>query len=245
MTFPKLPLLLAITMTATLLSAQGLDPSTIFKPLGATDNWPTYGGDYTGQRYSALKQIDRANVKNLSLAWSSRLITGTENRRPGTVLVTGGIGKMEATANANIKGSILQVNGVLYISAPDNAWAVDARDGHELWHYVWKTRGGTHIGNRGVGMWRNALFFVTPDDYLISLDARTGKERWHEEIAPFSQQYFLTMAPVVIGDHVLVGTGDDLDTPGYLMSFEPESGKEQWRFYVVPMKPGDPGLETW
>src|SRR5215510_1548413 len=87
-TFPKLTLLLMtfaqllllLTMTATLLSAQGLDPSTIFKPLGTTDDWPTYGGDYTGQRYSALKQIDRTNVKNLSLAWSSRLIAGTENK---------------------------------------------------------------------------------------------------------------------------------------------------------------------
>src|SRR5262249_28207033 len=81
---------------------------------------------------------------------------------------------------------------------PDNTWALDARDGHELWHYFWKTRGGTHIGNRGVGMWGNYLFFLTPDDYLVSLDARTGKERWHKEVLSFNQQYFATMAPIVI-----------------------------------------------
>ena len=63
-------------------------------------------------------------------------------------------------------------------------------------------------------MWHNYLFFETPDDYLVSLDARTGKERWHVEIADFEQQYFSTMAPVVVGDHLLVGTGNDLDAPG-------------------------------
>ena len=86
---------------------------------------------------------------------------------------------------------------MLYISAPDNAWAIDARDGRELWHYYWKTKGGTHIGSRGMGMWNNYLYFETPDNYLVSLDARTGKERWHVEIADFNEQYFSTMAPIV------------------------------------------------
>ena len=78
------------------------------------------------------------------------------------------------------------------MTAPDNVWAIDAHDGHELWRYFWKTRGGTHIGNRGAGMWNNYLFFETPDNYLVSLDARTGKERWHVEIASFDEQYFST-----------------------------------------------------
>jgi alcohol dehydrogenase (cytochrome c) len=114
-----------------------------------------------------------------------------------------------------------------------------------LWHYYWKTKGGTHIGNRGVGMWGNYLYVETPDNYLISLDARTGKERWHVPIASFEEQYFSTTAPIVVGDHVLVGTGNDLDMPGFLQSFDPETGKLQWKFYTVPMNPGDPGLETW
>ena len=137
------------------------------------------------------------------------------------------------------------MNGVLYVTTPDNVWALDAHDGREIWHYVWKTRGGTHIGNRGVGMWNNYLFFVTPDDYMMSLDATTGKERWSNEIVSFQQQYFLTIAPTVVDNHVLVGTGNDLDVPGFLMSFDPETGKEQWRTYMTPMNPGDPGLETW
>ena len=131
---------------------------------------------------------------------------------------------------------MLEVNGILYVSTPDNAWALDARDGHELWHYFWKTRGGTHIGNRGLGMYGNWLFMETPDDYLVSLDARTGKERWHKVIASFEQQYFSTAAPIIVGNHVLVGTGDDLDEPGVLQAFDPETGDVQWKFYAMPMK---------
>ena len=77
-----------------------------------------------------------------------------------------------------------------------------------------KPKGGTHIGNRGLGMWGNWLYMETPDDYLVCLDAKTGKERWHKEIADFNLQYFSTMAPIVIGNHILVGTGNDLDEPG-------------------------------
>jgi alcohol dehydrogenase (cytochrome c) len=85
----------------------------------------------------------------------------------------------------------------------------------------------------------------TPDNYLVSLEAKTGKERWHKVIADFSQQYFSTMAPIVVGNHVIVGTGNDIDSPGFLQSFDPETGELQWKFYTVPMNPGDPGLETW
>jgi alcohol dehydrogenase (cytochrome c) len=221
--------------------AQSLDPAHLLKPLA--DSWPTYAGDYSGKRYSALTQINQSNVKNLTLAWLARL-----NGGPGSTVnvqtTVGGEGEGEF-AGVTIKGAILEVNGILYVSSPDNAWAVDARDGHVLWHYFWRTRGGTHIGNRGLGMWRDRLFMETPDNYLVSLDAKTGKELWHVEISDFDLQYFSTMAPIVIGDHVLVGTGNDLDEPGFLQSFDPESGKRQWVWYAVPMKPGDPGLETW
>jgi alcohol dehydrogenase (cytochrome c) len=222
----------------------GLDPSAIPKPL--SDSWPTYSGDYSGKRYSTLTQINQNTVKNLTLAWVARLSAGPGAFVGGTPTIVSGEGSADfAGGGVIIKGSILQVDGVLYVSAPDNAWAVDARDGHVLWHYFWKTKGGTHIGNRGMGMWHNYLFLETPDDYLVSLDARTGEERWHKVIADFNQQYFSTMAPIVVGNHVLVGTGDDLDAPGFLQSFDPETGELQWKHYTVPMNPGDPGLETW
>jgi alcohol dehydrogenase (cytochrome c) len=53
------------------------------------------------------------------------------------------------------------------------------------------------------------------------------------------------MAPIIVGDHVIVGTGNDLDSPGFVQSYHPETGKLEWKFYTVPMNPGDPGLETW
>ena len=243
---------LALVATSSLVAAQetGLNPVDLLKPL--SDSWPSYSGDYTGRRYSALTQITPTNVKNLTLAWTTRLAAGPGGPvapvpfgpRPPDIIV-GGVGDNEFVGATTVKGAILSVNGVLYVTAPDNVWALDAHDGHLLWRYFWRTRGGTHIGNRGAAMWRNYLFFVTPDDFLISLDARTGKERWHKEIANFNQQYFLTSAPVVVDNHVIVGTGNDLDSPGYLSSFDPESGDLQWKFYTVPVNPGDPGLETW
>src|SRR5207248_3840821 len=192
-------------------AAQTLDPSALLKPLGTADGWLTYSGDYSGKRYSALKQLNPSNVKNLALAWSSRLVAGSQGRPAGPDLVIGGVGTAEAGAVANIKASILAFEGILYVSTPDNAWAVDARDAHEIWHFVWKTRGGTHIGNRGLGMWHNRLYMETPDDLLVCLDAKTGKELWHKPIADFDLQYFSTVATIVIGNHVIAGTGNDRD----------------------------------
>lgn len=232
------------------LLAQSLDPAAILNP--HPDSWPTYSGDYSGQRYSKLGDINQSNVKALSLAWVTRMTTGSRSGGgggfgglAGAPTIVGGVGTAEVAGNANIRGSLIQVDGVIYATTPDNAWAVDARDGHELWHFFWRTRGGTHIGNRGVGLWHDRVYFETPDDYLVCLDAKTGKEIWHKEIANFNLQYFSTMAPIVIGDHLIVGTGNDLDEPGYLQSFDPMTGDVQWSYYPVPMKKGDPGLETW
>ena len=109
---------------------------------------------------------------------------------------------------------------------PDHVYAVDARTGRDVWHYAWKTRGGDHIGNRGVGILDNWLYFLTPDNYFVSLDVATGKERWHHEIANMKREYFSTNAPMIIGRQVIIGVGGDaLDIPGYLESRDPESGQ--------------------
>jgi alcohol dehydrogenase (cytochrome c) len=94
-------------------------------------------------------------------------------------------------------------------------------------------------------MWNNFLYMETPDDYLVSLEAKTGKERWHKPIADLDQGYFSTSAPIVVGNHVLVGTGNDIDSPGFLQSFDPETGALQWKHYTVPMQKGDTGLDSW
>ncbi|MFO0364180.1 MAG: acido-empty-quinoprotein group A [Acidobacteriota bacterium] len=233
----------------------GVTPQELLKPL--KEQWPTYNGDYSGRRYSLLKEVNTATVKNLSLAWMIRLTPGRPQAGGGggggrfappstAKRIVGGEGTGDLQlGGGTIKASVLMVDGTLYFSMPDNAWAVDARDGRELWHYYWKTKGGTHIGNRGLAMWNNYLYMETPDNYLVSLEAKTGKERWHKPIADLEQGYFSTPAPVVAGNHVLVGTGNDIDSPGFLQSFDPETGELQWKTYMVPMKKGDPGLETW
>jgi alcohol dehydrogenase (cytochrome c) len=240
----NLPLVMAALLIPVALTAQGiwLDHRELLKPLG--DTWPTYSGDYSGKRFSALTQVNKTNVKGLSLAWLARFANG---RGGGAPSIIGGEGPDAAltAGGANIKGSILAVNDVLYVTTPDNVWAVDARDGRTLWHYFWKTRGGTHIANRGVGIYGDWLYFETPDNYLVSLDARTGKERWHKTIAPFEHQYFSTTAPVIVGNHVIVGTGNDLDSPGFLQSFDPEDGTLQWKFYTVPMTADHEWASSW
>ncbi len=172
-------LLFAVASTA-VLAAQALNPADLSKPL--SDSWPTYSGDYSGRRYSSLKQIDQSNVKHLSLAWSTRIAAGLPGAGPArggfggppgppTVVGGEGSGELNETAgrSSRIVGAVLMVDGVLYASAPDNAWAINAADGQVLWHYVWKTKGGTHTGNRGMGMWGNWLYLETPDNYLVSL----------------------------------------------------------------------------
>jgi alcohol dehydrogenase (cytochrome c) len=244
--------LLGALVLPLLLRAQGdgVSPAELLKPL--KDSWPTYNGDYSGKRYSALTQLNQSNVKHLTLAWSTRVSPGAGGsggrggRGGGNAnVIVGGEGPGDLASGGSIKASVLEVDGTLYFTMPDNAWAVDARDGRELWHYFWKTKGGTHIGNRGLGMWNNYLFMETPDDYLVSLDARTGKERWHKPIADLAQGYFSTPAPIVVGNHVLAGTGNDIDAPGFLQSFDPETGALQWKMYTVPMNPGDPGADSW
>jgi acido-empty-quinoprotein group A len=223
--------------------AQGGRPES---PTTYPDSWPTHYGDHSGRRYSPLDQINAGNVKTLSLAWIHRA-TAQEGDNVGGEYQAGDPyywGGPQATVT--IKATPLVVNGIMYVAAPDHAYAIDARTGRQIWHYFWRTRGGIHIGNRGMGMFGNNLFFETPDCYLVSLDAATGKERWHKEIADVRQQYFCTPAPIIIGRHVIVGIGgDSLDVQGWLDAYEPETGERQWRWYTTPQKKGDPGADSW
>ena len=213
-----IPLLfLALGLSAPFAAAQGLDPAALLKP--ATNTWPTYNGDYSGRRFSTLDQINATNVNSLTLAWIF-------------------------SPHRELKSTPLEVNGVLYFTSPDNVWAVDARFGREIWHYYRKSE-GDHIGQRGVGMYKNWLYFTTPDAHLICLDAKDGTLRWNVELADPKLGYFATMAPLVVRDHIIAGvSGDVTDVRGYLESLDPETGSIQWRWYTEP-DPGQPGSETW
>ena len=213
-----LPLAFALGLQMRPACAQGLDAAALLKP--ATDTWPTYNGDYSGARYSTLDQINTKNVGSLTLAWAFR------------------------THGSVLKSTPLEVDGILYFSAPDNVWAIDARFGRQIWHYQRQSE-GDHIGHRGLGMYKNWLYFTTPDAHLVCLDARDGKVRWDVELADVKLGYFSTMAPLVIRNHVIAGvSGDVTDVRGYLKSIDPETGETQWTWYTDP-DPGQPGSETW
>ncbi|HEY4905003.1 MAG TPA: acido-empty-quinoprotein group A [Candidatus Sulfotelmatobacter sp.] len=189
---------------------QGVDAQMLLHP--PADSWPTYHGDYSGRRHSALTQITPQNVKNLSLAWA-----------------------FQTEQSAEIKSSPLLVDGILYFTVPDNVWALDARSGHQIWHYTHPTDKGDHIGHRGVAMYKNYLFYLSPDSHLISLNAKNGKPRWDVTVADVSKGYWTTMAPLVVGDHVILGVSGDLDNlTGYIRSVDPESGETQWQWNSTP-----------
>jgi alcohol dehydrogenase (cytochrome c) len=204
--------------------AQGVDASMLLHP--PTDSWPTYNGAYDAQRHSKLEQITPQNVNLLALSWA-----------------------FQSNQPAEIKSTPLLVDGVLYFTVPDNVWALDALSGRQIWHYTYPPNPGFHIGNRGVGMYRNWLYFLTPDGHLVSLNAGDGSVRWIVPVADAAKGYWTSMAPLVIGNHVLVGTSGDFDNlVGYIRSVDPETGKTQWQWNATP-PPGTPeaptGGNTW
>lgn len=205
-----------------------VDPNTIGK--APVTSWPTFNGDYSGQRYSTLTQIGPGNLSRLELQWVYRIEdVGAQRGAPVPI----------------IKCTPLELSGVLYMTIPDHVWALDARTGKELWHYDWVDRGGHLVGQRGVGIWKSTLFFESPDNWLIALNANTGSELWRQNYADARKQYFSTSAPLIVKNHVIVGVGGDaMDMPGFLDSFDPVTGDLQWTWWSTP-RTGDPALKTW
>src|SRR3954462_4776495 len=199
-------------------AGQGLDPASLLAP--AKDSWPTYHGDYSGRRHSPLTQITPDNVKQLGLAWTFHPNQG------------------------GIKSTPILVNGVLYFTAPDHMWAVDARSGRQIWHYTYPPNTGFHIGHRGAAMHGNTVFLTTPDSFLVALDARNGHVKWKKEIASAKNGYWSSNAPLVVRNHVIVGVSGDFDNlPGLLTSFDPETGEKQWVFHST-LPPEDKGAQS-
>jgi alcohol dehydrogenase (cytochrome c) len=216
----------AFVAASGVLVGQGLDPASLLKP--ARDSWPTYHGDYSGRRHSPLTQITPDNVKQLGLAWAFQ--TGRSDQ---------------------IKASPILVNGVMYVTAPDHLWAIDARNGRQLWHYTHPENKAFHIGHRGVAVYRNLVYLTTPDAYLVALDVKDGSVKWKVPIADSKKGYWSTMAPLLVRNHLMVGVSGDFDNlPGILTSFEPQSGDVQWTFHSTgepgKTKPGDAmGGQMW
>jgi alcohol dehydrogenase (cytochrome c) len=190
------------------IGAQNVDPKELLNP--PADTWPTYHGDYTGERHSKLSQINPDTVAQLKQLW-----------------------KFKATQT--LKASPIVAGGVIYITLPDNLWAIDAHTGKELWHHQHTKNNAFHIGHRGAAIYKDTVYLTTPDCHLIALSAKNGEVKWDSLIADSTKGYWSTNAPLVIRNHVIVGVAGDFDNlPGLLRSFDADTGKPQWTFYSTP-----------
>ncbi|MBP7776169.1 MAG: pyrroloquinoline quinone-dependent dehydrogenase [Acidobacteria bacterium] len=221
-------------------------------------DWPVYGGDAGGGKYSALSVLTRENVAGLTKAWewkTGELPLESFGTFPGA---------FQATP--------LMIDDVLYVSTPYNrVVALDAATGKELWAFDPKAyedgqpASGQGFVHRGVAAWRDKgqlRLFLNTRYRLICLDAKTGRP-----VASFGtagaidlsegliwainkKHYAQTSPPVVYRDLVILGNGvgDRLtyknDPPGDVRAFDARTGKQAWSFHPIP-QPGEFGHETW
>jgi quinoprotein glucose dehydrogenase len=234
----------------------GLAAATLLRTAAAAtlaDDWPTYGHDAGGMRYSPLAQIDRTNVTQLKLAW---------------VFHTGDVsdGK-HGKKRSGFETTPLVVDGTMYLTTPFNrVIALDPETGAQKWVHDPKIEMSWDYGdgliNRGVAIWtdraseqrqpskirthsRPRIFEATLDARLIALEAETGAPCQDfgkhgqvslRDVPRFSRgRYHMTSPPTVIDDVVVVGSAIDdnakADMPsGVVRAYDVRSGKLKWKW---------------
>jgi alcohol dehydrogenase (cytochrome c) len=209
------------------LNAQQVTSDRILRAASEPQNWLTYNGTYSSQRYSPLTQITPANVTNLESKW---------------VLQNEVFGAWQSNP--------IVVDGIMYITQrPNDVMAVDARTGRVFWQYrhvpAPEARVCCGANNRGVAILGDTLFMGTLDAHLIALDAKIGRPLWNIAVADVKLAYSITMAPLIVKDKVIVGVGGgEYGIRGFVAAYDAKTGKEAWRFYTIP-GPGEPGHDTW
>src|SRR5580692_1970899 len=193
----------------------------------ASANWISYNGDYSGQRYSSLAEINPSNLAGLRAAW---VFHARDSKR------------LEVTP--------LVVDGMMFVTASNDAFALDARTGRMVWRHSWPISEGLiddaagHI-NRGVAVWRDRIYMETDNAHLLCLDARSGNLIWDVAYADWNKNYGATSAPLVVKDKILVGTsGGDDGVRGFVAAYDATSGKLVWRLWTIPA-PGEFGSSSW
>jgi alcohol dehydrogenase (cytochrome c) len=189
--------------------------------------WPTYNGQLSGNRYTGLAQIKPENVSKLAPKWMYALGSGHS---------------LEVTP--------VVVDGVMYVSKVNSAYALDPRTGREIWRYTrpqTKNLTGDASGgiNRGVAVLGERVFLVTDNAHLLALHRLNGALLWDVEMADSKQHYGSTSAPLIARDLVIAGvSGGDEGVRGQLNAFRATTGEHVWRFWSIPA-PGDPEASTW
>lgn len=219
--YTSIALLLAATAGAQ------VTPERLTKAADEPQNWLMYSGGYMSQRYSPLKQIDRSNVKNLELKW---------------ILPNQVFGAWQSTP--------LVADGIMYLTQrPNDVLAVDPKTGRVFWLYRYTPSTDARVccgsNNRGLAILGDTLFMATLDARLIAIDAKSGHPLWNVQVGDPKLGYSMTMAPLVVKDKVLVGSGGgEFGIRGFIAAYDAKSGKEVWRFYTIP-GPGEAGHDTW
>src|SRR4030095_739005 len=171
------------------------------------DNWLSYSGSYSAQRHSLLKQINAGNVNALVPKWIYHIA---------------GASRLESVP--------VVVDGVMYISQPNEVYALDGRTGRLLWEYR-RTPAVRRGPNRGVAVYGNRVNFGTPDPCLVALDARTGNLLWETKLAEPSEGYWCPVAPLPVKDKIIIGIAPgDHGLNGWLDAYDAETGKRVWRW---------------
>ena len=190
-------------------------------------NWLTYNGDYSSQRYSGLDQITSDNVDDLELQWMLQ----------------------DQTFGAWQSNPIV-VDGIMYITErPNDVMAVDAVTGAVFWLYRHTPSEDASVccgaNNRGVAILGDKVFMGTLDARLIAIDRINGQPLWDIEVADVNLAYSITMAPLIVKGKVIVGVGGgEFGIRGFIAAYDADTGEEAWRFYTIP-GPGEPGHDTW
>ena len=200
--------------------------SAMTPELTGPGDWPTYSGNVNGNRYSPLSGINVKNVSALRPAWIHPL------------------------PYFGLETTPLVIDGVMYVTGPDQVQALDARTGREIWNYARaRAPAGTIPGdaakgaNRGAAVLGDRVFFITDNAHLICLQRLTGALLW--EVVLAEPRYGGTSTPFIAGDLVIAGvSGGDEAVRGMLAAYKPSTGEEAWRFWTVP-RAGEPGSETW
>lgn len=181
-----------------------------------SSSWPSYGRDYSNQRYSPLSQINTGNVGGLTLAWHY----GT-----GIPLA--------------FEASPVVIGNVMYVSTPLNhVVALDAKTGRKLWEYAESLGTTVHCCgpvNRGVALYGGRVYMGTLDARLVALDAKTGVKLWGMRVADNERGYAVDAAPVAADGKVIVGvSGAEYGIRGKVTAYDAATGGEVWRFYTIP-----------